>query len=145
MVAALPDDITERELKKLFEKFGEIGDVFVPRFRDSNRGRGFAFVRFFEKRDRDECIDELERHPLEMAGKTLRAEPAKDRPRPGGDGWLADGKRPPLDPRDERRGGRYRSRSRSRDRGHRSSRRDRSRSRDRGSRRRSRSRDRYRR
>merc|ERR1712071_675802 len=49
MVAALPDDITERELKKLFEKFGEIGDVFVPRFRDSNRGRGFAFVRFFEK------------------------------------------------------------------------------------------------
>jgi len=143
MVAALPDDITERELKKLFEKFGEIGDVFVPRFRDSNRGRGFAFVRFFEKRDRDECIDELERHPLEMAGKTLRAEPAKDRPRPGGDGWLADGKRPPMDPRDERRGGR-RSRSRSRDRGHRSSRRDRSRSRDRGSRRRSRSRDRRR-
>jgi len=143
MVAALPDDITERELKKLFEKFGEIGDVFVPRFRDSNRGRGFAFVRFFEKRDRDECIDELERHPLEMAGKTLRAEPAKDRPRPGGDGWLADGKRPPLDPRDDRR--RYRSRSRSRDRSYRSSRRDRSRSRDRGSRRRSRSRDRYRR
>lgn len=141
MVAALPDDISERELKKLFEKFGEIGDVFVPRFRDSNRGRGFAFVRFAEKRDRDDCIDELERHPLEMAGKTLRAEPAKDRPRPGGDGWLAEGKRPPTDPREDRR-----RRSRSRDRGGHSRRRSRSRSRDRySSRRRSRSRSRDRR
>jgi len=142
MVAALPDDVTERELKKLFEKFGEIGDVFVPRFRDSNRGRGFAFVRFFEKRDRDDCIDELERNPMDLAGKTLRAEPAKDRPRPGGEGWLAEGKRPPLDPREDRR--RRRSRSRSRDRYR--SRRSRSRSRDRYRRRsRSRSRDRYRR
>jgi len=138
MVAALPDDISERELKKQFEKFGEIGDCFVPRFRDSNRGRGFAFVRFCEKRDRDDCVDDLERRPMEMCGKTLRVEKAKDRPVPGGEGWLPEGKRPPTDPRYERR----RSRSRSRDR------RYRSRSRDRGSRRdrysRSRSRDRYR-
>merc|ERR1711881_66294 len=74
MVAALPDDISERELKQTFEKYGEIGDCFVPRFRDSNRGRGFAFVRFCSERDRDDCVDESERKTITLGGRDLRIE-----------------------------------------------------------------------
>lgn len=131
MVAALPDDISERELKKTFDKFGEIGDCFVPRFRDSQRGRGFAFVRFYEKRDRDDCLEEMERKPLKIDGRELRAEAAKERPKPGGPGWEPTGRRPPLDYREERRrGDRYDDRRRDRDRySDRSRRRSRSRSR----------------
>ncbi|CAJ1358815.1 unnamed protein product [Effrenium voratum] len=34
----------KEELREKFSKFGEIGDVYIP------RDRNFAFVRFFEKR-----------------------------------------------------------------------------------------------
>ena len=35
----------------MFEKFGDVGDVFIPTDRESGRPRGFAFVRFIHKRD----------------------------------------------------------------------------------------------
>jgi len=51
MVNALPDDCNEEQLREKFDKFGEIGDCFVPKYRDSGRCRGFGFVRFVEKSD----------------------------------------------------------------------------------------------
>ena len=33
-------------LKEAFNKFGEIGDVYIPRDRNTGEGRGFGFVRF---------------------------------------------------------------------------------------------------
>ena len=36
----------EREVEKLFEKYGKINEVFIPKDRYSRRSRGFAFVRF---------------------------------------------------------------------------------------------------
>ena len=35
----------------MFEKFGDVGDVFIPTDRESGRPRGFAFVRFNNKKD----------------------------------------------------------------------------------------------
>ena len=35
----------------MFEKFGDVGDVFIPTDRESGRPRGFAFVRFYNKKD----------------------------------------------------------------------------------------------
>merc|ERR1719221_1687195 len=39
------------QLREAFGKYGEIGDVHIP------RDRGFAFVRFLEERDADDAID----------------------------------------------------------------------------------------
>ena len=40
-----------KDLREVFEKFGDVGDVFIPTDRESGRPRGFAFVRFIHKRD----------------------------------------------------------------------------------------------
>ena len=40
-----------QDLKEVFEKYGEVGDVFIPSDRETGRTRGFAFVRFYDKKD----------------------------------------------------------------------------------------------
>ena len=35
----------ERDVEKLFKKFGKINEVFIPKDRFSGKSRGFAFVR----------------------------------------------------------------------------------------------------
>ncbi|KAE9000796.1 hypothetical protein PR002_g18084 [Phytophthora rubi] len=65
------------ELRDLFSKFGEIGDVYIPRARDSNESRGFAFVRFMEKRDAEDAIDGMEGQDFQ--GRDLRVQFAKQR------------------------------------------------------------------
>merc|ERR1719186_2279109 len=46
----------EREVEELFERYGKIGEVFIPKDRFSRKSRGFAFVRFYEKRDADRAL-----------------------------------------------------------------------------------------
>ena len=40
-----------KDLRPLFDKYGDVGDVFLPTERETGRSRGFAFVRYYEKRD----------------------------------------------------------------------------------------------
>ena len=49
----LPADVSLEEIREVFEKFGEIGDVFLPKDRDTGDTRGFGFVRFVNKEDQD--------------------------------------------------------------------------------------------
>ena len=49
----LPKDITDDEIRDVFSKFGEIGDVFMPKDYDTKEIRGFGFVRFVKKEDQD--------------------------------------------------------------------------------------------
>merc|ERR1711879_1134116 len=100
MVNALADDVREEDLRKKFEQFGE---CFVPRFRDSGRCRGFGFVRFVKEDDMEYALDEMEKYPISLFGRQIRAEKAKQRPRPGVEGWREEGKPVPTDPRNERR------------------------------------------
>ncbi|KUF77863.1 Serine/arginine-rich splicing factor 2 [Phytophthora nicotianae] len=73
----VPFQIGSDELRDLFSKFGEIGDVYIPRARGSNESRGFAFVRFMEKRDAEDAIDGMEGQ--EFQGRDLRVQFAKQR------------------------------------------------------------------
>ncbi|XP_076458739.1 serine/arginine-rich splicing factor 2-like [Babylonia areolata] len=127
MVSLKVDNLTYRttpeDLRRAFEKYGDVGDVYIPRDRFSRESRGFAFVRFFDRRDAEDAMDSMDGAYLD--GRELRCQMARyGRPaepyRRGG-------------PPPSRRGGRYRSRSRSRSRGrrHGKSRRSRSRSRSR--------------
>mmetsp|Transcript_39861 Transcript_39861/g.55580 ORF Transcript_39861/g.55580 Transcript_39861/m.55580 type:complete len:152 (-) Transcript_39861:135-590(-) len=44
----------KEELREKFSKFGEIGDVYIP------RDRNFAFVRYLEKRDAEDAVDAMD-------------------------------------------------------------------------------------
>merc|ERR1712127_419589 len=91
-------------LRRTFSKFGEIGDVYIPKDKHGE-SRGFAFVRFHDKRDAGDAIDDLA--GKELDGREIRLDYARH-------------ERPALD---RRRGGnrdRRRSRSRSRERRRRS-------------------------
>lgn len=70
------------DIKRKFEKFGEIGDVFVPQDRDSGRSRGFCFVRYHNKDDMLDAVDAF-KEGFEMDGRDVRVEVAADRPPPG--------------------------------------------------------------
>jgi len=121
MVSLKVDNLTYRttgdDLEYLFEKYGKVGDVYIPKDHRTRESRGFAFVRFYDKRDAEDAMEALDGRQYD--GRELRVEIAKygrpdnDRSRGGGDrggggGFGRD--------RGGDRGGRDRSRSRSKDR-----------------------------
>ena len=69
----LPDDVTLEEIKEVFEKFGEVGDVFLPKDRDTGKTRGFGFVRFVNKNDREDCLDAT-KDRIKVAGVDTKVE-----------------------------------------------------------------------
>ncbi|XP_064622321.1 serine/arginine-rich splicing factor 2-like isoform X2 [Lineus longissimus] len=121
---------TVEDLRRSFEEFGEIGDVYIPRDRYSRESRGFAFIRFTQRKHAERAIHSLDGTKLD--GRKITVQLAKygrpqepyRRPRGGRYGGGGGGGR-----RDGGRyGGRY-SRSRSRSPVYRRDRYDRSRSR----------------
>lgn len=66
---------TTEDLRRLFQKYGEIGDVYIPRDRFNRESRGFAFVRFHDRRDADDAMDTLDGSLLD--GRELRVQLAK--------------------------------------------------------------------
>ena len=58
-VGNLPFSAEAEDVTTLFEKYGEVGDVYFPKERDTGRSRGFAFVRYQDKRDAEYAVDGL--------------------------------------------------------------------------------------
>jgi len=128
---------TSEELEKLFSKFGEVGDIYIPRDQDSHDSRGFAFVRFYDDRDAEEAMNSMDGKLID--GREIRVAMAQyGRPKNQYDPRRSGGRS--FRGRDYRRGGYSYGRDRDRYRDRRPSpRRRRSRSRSRSPRRRSRS------
>ncbi|XP_059810377.1 splicing factor, proline- and glutamine-rich isoform X2 [Hypanus sabinus] len=63
-VGNLPSDITEDDFKKLFDKYGEPGEVFI------NKGKGFGFIRLESRTLAEIAKAELDDTP--MRGRPLR-------------------------------------------------------------------------
>merc|ERR1711914_20491 len=116
MVSLKVDNLSYRTstdvLRRKFERYGEIGDAYIPRDRSTGESRGFGFVRFKDKRDASDAIKGMDGY--EMDGRELRVDYARH-------------ERPAARPRDTRRS-RSRDRRRSRSRSGGRSRRSRSRS-----------------
>ncbi|XP_035822627.1 serine/arginine-rich splicing factor SC35 isoform X6 [Zea mays] len=131
---------TADDLFPLFERYGKVVDVFIPRDRRTGDSRGFAFVRYKYADEAQKAIDRLDGRDVD--GRNIMVQFAKYGPNaePIRKGRVKEGVEKSQD--------RSRSRSpRPRDRDHRSQSRSRSRERhvrdrDRGYRRRSRSRSR---
>lgn len=53
MVSLKVDNLTYRttpeDLRRVFERCGEVGDIYIPRDRYTRESRGFAFVRYVKK------------------------------------------------------------------------------------------------
>jgi arginine/serine-rich splicing factor 2 len=123
-VGNLPFNAVAEDLLPLFEKYGDVGDIYFPLERGTGRSRGFAFVRFHDKRDAEDAADALNGRTYDGRDLKISIDPGR-----------------PNNPRQRR----SRSRSGGRDRRRRSPSRSRSRDRRRRSPSRSRSRDRKRR
>merc|ERR1719186_833029 len=66
---------TNEDLEYLFEKYGRVGDVYIPKEKYSKESRGFAFVRFIDKRDAEDAMDALDGRLYD--GRELRVQMAK--------------------------------------------------------------------
>ncbi|XP_078347070.1 uncharacterized protein LOC144632322 [Oculina patagonica] len=66
---------TAKDLTHVFSKYGDLGDVYIPRDRYKQESRGFAFVRFYEKRDAEDAMDSL--HGTIIDGREIRVQMAK--------------------------------------------------------------------
>ncbi|XP_041362641.1 serine/arginine-rich splicing factor 2-like [Gigantopelta aegis] len=73
------DNLTYRttieDLKRSFEKYGDVGDVYIPRDRFTRESRGFAFVRYYDKRDAEDAIDCMD--GAVMDGREIRVQMAR--------------------------------------------------------------------
>merc|ERR1711935_1080894 len=91
--------MTKKEMEEMFDKYGKVGDIFLPRHRDHGRGRGFGFVRFCEKYSQEDCVDDAKKKGFRCDGKDLRVDFAHTRPAVGSEPRYSGGRG------DDRRGG----------------------------------------
>ncbi|KAK3598842.1 hypothetical protein CHS0354_008584 [Potamilus streckersoni] len=79
MISLKVDNLTYRttpeDLRRAFEKYGKVGDVYLPRDRFTRESRGFAFVRFYDKRDAEDAMDAMD--GIIMDGRELRVQRAR--------------------------------------------------------------------
>mmetsp|Transcript_17119 Transcript_17119/g.23540 ORF Transcript_17119/g.23540 Transcript_17119/m.23540 type:complete len:214 (+) Transcript_17119:18-659(+) len=68
---------TPESLREKFSPYGDIGDVYIPRNFGTNEPRGFAFVRFVDKRDAEDAQRALD--GAEVDGREIRIQEAKER------------------------------------------------------------------
>ncbi|CAO1337170.1 unnamed protein product, partial [Diamesa serratosioi] len=79
MISLKVDNLTYRttpeDLRRVFERCGEVGDIYIPRDRHTRESRGFAFVRFYDKRDAEDALDAMDGRILD--GRELRVQMAR--------------------------------------------------------------------
>ena len=87
-VGYLPYQVTDDELRTLFEQFGAVSSARVIMDRETQRSKGFGFVEMDSDEDANAAIQSLNSH--DYNGRPLRvneARPRENRPRGGGGGW----------------------------------------------------------
>ena len=80
-VGELTEGVTDADLKEVFDAWGEIGDVWMPKDHDTGRSRGFAFVRYFKKDDRDNCLEAASETPILVSKVQVTVSYAKQQSR----------------------------------------------------------------
>jgi len=77
-VGNLPFSVTDVELKKMFESFGQVASANVIKDHFSGRSRGFGFVEMPSKEEAEAAIGSL--HNKDMGGRPLNVNEARPRP-----------------------------------------------------------------
>ncbi|ETI25864.1 hypothetical protein G647_02641 [Cladophialophora carrionii CBS 160.54] len=74
---------TDETLHEGFQRFGKVEEAVVVKDRDTNRSRGFGFVRFSTRAEADEALQRM--NNTEFDGRLIRVDHAQDN-RQGGTG-----------------------------------------------------------
>ena len=77
-VGNLPFAVTDEELRKTFEDFGQVDSANVIKDHFSGRSRGFGFVEMPNKDEAEAAIAGL--HNKELGGRPLNVNEARPRP-----------------------------------------------------------------
>lgn len=86
-VGNLAFSVTEDELRKEFEAFGQVDSVNIIVDRETGRSRGFAFVEMADQQQAQEAIEKLNLQPINGRSVTVNeARPKTDRRGGGGGG-----------------------------------------------------------
>ncbi|EEQ98087.1 serine/arginine rich splicing factor, putative [Perkinsus marinus ATCC 50983] len=72
-VDGIDERVRKDDLREAFSKFGEIGDVFIPLDRYTGVSRGFGFVRFYERRDAEDAIRDMDNKEFQGCRITVAA------------------------------------------------------------------------
>ena len=83
-VGNLPFNITEGELRSLFEEYGAVERVSVITDRDTGKSRGFAFVELTDDQAAAKAIEGL--NSKEFQGRALSVSEARPKTERGGGG-----------------------------------------------------------
>ena len=78
-VGSVSWNTSEEELRRAFEKYGEIIEAKLITDRETGRSRGFAFITFGNDGDADKAIAEM--NGTELDGRALRVNEARERSR----------------------------------------------------------------
>ncbi|EEH39539.2 hypothetical protein PAAG_08808 [Paracoccidioides lutzii Pb01] len=77
MCSGLAWHTTDQTLRQGFEKYGTIEEAIVVKDRDTNRSRGFGFVRFSRDAEADAAMNAMSNQ--EFDGRVIRVDKASDR------------------------------------------------------------------
>lgn len=86
-VASLSYQVSEADLRELFEEYGTVSSAKIITDRETGRSKGFGFVEMDDDSEGQRAIEEL--NGAEFDGRTLAvsvARPRTERPRGGGGG-----------------------------------------------------------
>ena len=72
---SLSFDVTEEDLRKAFEEYGQVESVTIATHRDSGKPRGFGFVEMSVQGEAEAAIADL--NGTELKGRELRVEEAR--------------------------------------------------------------------
>ena len=76
-VGNLNYNLSETELKDVFEEFGEVSSVKIIKDRDTGRGKGFGFIEMPNDTEANAAISGLD--GKEIKGRNVRVSVAKPR------------------------------------------------------------------
>ena len=68
-ITNIPYVVTEAELERLFEQFGEVSDISIPKDFVSGNSRGFGFIEFEKKESAFKAIDH--KTPITIKGRKI--------------------------------------------------------------------------
>lgn len=83
-VGNLSFNTTEADLRRAFEPFGSVTDVYIANDRETGRPRGFAFVTFSTEAESAAAVEKV--NGTELDGRTLTVNEARAKESMGGGG-----------------------------------------------------------
>jgi len=76
-VSNLGFKVTDNDLRKLFEGFGQVSSAKIITDRETGRSRGFGFVEMDSEKDATSAMNKL--NGMEMEGRAISVSVAKER------------------------------------------------------------------